>query len=260
MSDRPTPSPLPLGGIPDRVEGSAALPVPKSALAIVAHPDDAEFQCGGTLAAWAAAGCTINHLVLTDGSKGTWDASVDPEALARQRRDEQMEAARRLGSTGKVVILGHPDGELQNTLHVRDQVAYWIRTIAPEIVITHDPWKHYLLHPDHRATGWLALDGVMAARDPLYFGHHGLGPHRVEAVLLFDADQPDHLVDISASLATKIEALLAHESQFVTTHDIDLADPDSTARFRDRVTENARAVGRAGGLDAAEAFKLLDRL
>lgn len=260
MTDAPSPSPLPLGGVPERVEGSIPLPVPTSALAIVAHPDDAEFQCGGTLARWAAAGCAINHLVLTDGSKGTWDASVDPEALATQRRAEQMEAARRLGSTGKVVILGHPDGELQNTLHIRDQVAYWIRTIQPSVVITHDPWKRYLLHPDHRATGWLALDGVIAARDPLYFGHHGLGPHRVDAVLLFDADEPDHLEDISSSLDTKVEALLAHESQFVTTHDIDPSDADSRSRFRDRVIENARAVGRAGGLEAAEAFKLLDRL
>ena len=70
----------------------------------------------------------------------------------------------------------------------------------------------------------------------------------------------DHLVDVSSSIETKVEALLAHESQFVTTHAIDPADPDSRARFRDRVVENARAVGRAGGLEMAEAFKLLDRL
>ena len=55
--------------------------VPRSALAIGAHPDDVEFGAGGTLAKWAAAGCVVHHLVLTDGSKGTWDASADTVAL-----------------------------------------------------------------------------------------------------------------------------------------------------------------------------------
>ena len=57
------------------------LPVPARALAIGAHPDDIEFGCGATLAKWAAAGCDINHLVLTDGSKGTWDPAADTGAL-----------------------------------------------------------------------------------------------------------------------------------------------------------------------------------
>lgn len=72
------------------------LPTPTSALAIGAHPDDVEFGCGATLAKWAAAGCLVHHLVLTDGSKGTWNAPADVAALIATRRHEQRAAARLL--------------------------------------------------------------------------------------------------------------------------------------------------------------------
>ena len=75
---------------------SVDLPTPAVALAVGAHPDDVEFGCGGTLAKWAAGGCVVHHLVLTDGSKGTWDVRADTSALVARRRDEQREAARRL--------------------------------------------------------------------------------------------------------------------------------------------------------------------
>ena len=258
----PTPSPLPVGDLPTGPVTSRDLPVPAVALAIVAHPDDAEFHCGATLAKWAAHGCRINHLVLTDGSKGTWDASADTEALVEQRRREQMEAAARLGSQGKVVMLDHVDGELQATLHVRDQVAYWIRAIGPDVILAHDPWKRYRLHPDHRNAGWLALDGLVAARDPHFFPHHDVGFHRTDAVLLFEAEEPDHVEDVSGFVDTKVNALMAHRSQFVTTHDIPDDDDDGTAAeaFRQKVLAHAAQVGARTGVPAGEAFKALSDL
>jgi LmbE family N-acetylglucosaminyl deacetylase len=259
MTDELTP--LPVGDIPSTAPTSRNLTVPPRALAIVAHPDDAEFQCGGTLAKWAAAGCVINHLVLTDGSKGTWDPEAKSDALVELRRGEQMEAARRLGSTGKVVMLGHTDGELQPTLHIRDQVAYWIRSLQPAVVLTHDPWKRYRLHPDHRNAGWLALDGIVAARDPHYFKHHGLAVHRPDAALLFEADEPDHVEDISGFVDAKVDALLAHTSQFITTHSIpDDDDGTAAARFGERIRDHAALVGAATGVDRGESFKLLTSL
>lgn len=255
------PPPLPVGDLPQTPMSSRNLATPSRALAIVAHPDDAEFQCGGTLAKWAADGCVINHLVLTDGSKGTWDAQQDTDQLVEQRREEQMEAARRLGSIGKVVMLGHVDGELQPTLHVRDQVAYWIRSTRPDVVLAHDPWKRYRLHPDHRNAGWLALDGIVAARDPHYFGHHGLDIHRPECALLFEADEPDHVEDISGFVDMKVDALLAHVSQFVTTHSIPIDDDGSAATlFGERIRDHAAAVGSATGVERGEVFKLLPNL
>jgi LmbE family N-acetylglucosaminyl deacetylase len=257
----PTPSPLPVGDIPTGPVTSRDLPVPAVALAIVAHPDDAEFHCGATLAKWAAHGCRINHLVLTDGSKGTWDAEADTDALIEQRRQEQMEAAARLGSHGKVVMLDHVDGELQPNLHVRDQVAYWIRAIKPDVILAHDPWKRYRLHPDHRNAGWLALDGLVAARDPHFFPHHDVEFHRPHAVLLFEAEEPDHVEDVSGFVDTKVDALMAHRSQFVTTHDIP-DDDDGTAAetFRQKVFAHAAQLGARTGVPAGEAFKALTDL
>src|SRR5262249_52797754 len=89
------------------------LQVPARALAIAAHPDDTEFGCGATLAKWSAAGCVVNHLVCTDGSKGSWDPTTDVDALVATRQDEQRAAAKALGATGEVTFLGEVDGELE---------------------------------------------------------------------------------------------------------------------------------------------------
>ena len=257
----PTPSPLPGGEVPAGPVTSTDLPVPSSALAIVAHPDDAEFHCGATLAKWAAHGCVLNHLVLTDGAKGTWDPDADVDELAQERTREQMEAASLLGSNGKVVMLGHVDGELQPSLHVRDQVAYWIRAIQPDVVLAHDPWKRYRLHPDHRNAGWLALDGVVAARDPHFFRHHDVDVHRTEAILLFEADEPDHVEDVAGFVDAKVRALLAHRSQYVTTHGIPPGDDGTAAEaFRQRVMAQAATIGSRTGVAAGEVFKALTEL
>lgn len=195
------------------------LAVPASALAIGAHPDDVEFGCGATLAKWAAAGCVVHHLVLTDGSKGTWNPDADIDALIETRQREQRDAARRLGGdrAGEVVFLGQVDGELQNSLALRGEVARVIRTLRPQVVLAHDPWKRYRLHPDHREAGLLACDGIVAARDPHFFKDHGLAHHRPEALLLWEADVVDHVESVVGFVETKLHALLAHESQFEST-------------------------------------------
>ncbi|MDZ7733118.1 MAG: PIG-L family deacetylase [Acidimicrobiia bacterium] len=133
---------------------------------MAAHPDDVEFRCGGTLAKWAAAGTEVHHLVLTDGSKGTWDPDHDVAALVALREDEQRTAAAELGATGEVVFLGIVDGELDSDLATRREVTRWIRRLRPDVVLGHDPWRRYRLHPDHRHAGWLTVDAVVAARDP----------------------------------------------------------------------------------------------
>src|SRR5579862_8157011 len=103
------------------------LPVPRSALAVAAHPDDVEFGAGATLAKWAAGGCRIHHLICTDGAKGSWDPDEDIARLVAVRQDEQRAAAQALGGRGDVVFLGWPDGELVAGLRQRWQVAFWIR-------------------------------------------------------------------------------------------------------------------------------------
>jgi len=232
------------------------LPTPSRALAIVAHPDDAEFQCGATFAKWAAQGCVVNHLICTDGAKGTWDAGADTAALVSTRIAEQREAANVLGSTGEVVHLGAVDGELEATLHWRERVAYWIRVLKPDVVLAHDPWRRWRLHSDHRAAGFLACDGVVAARDPHFHTHHDVPHHRPSELLLFETEEPDHFEDVSGYESVKVSALLAHRSQWRSTMSIDDND-DGTQRlaFDAHIREGLRSAGRRCGVVSAEAFR-----
>jgi LmbE family N-acetylglucosaminyl deacetylase len=241
---------------------SVDLPTPGRALAIGAHPDDVEFGCGATLAKWAAAGCVVHHLILTDGSKGSWDPDDDLDALVARRVDEQRDAASALGATGEVVMLGRTDGDLEADRETRAEVARVIRELRPDVVLGHDPWKRYRLHPDHRAAGWLTVDGVVAARDPHFFPEQGLDHHRPSCVLLFEADEPDHAEDVTGFGQAKVDALLRHRSQFRSTMGIATEgavphdDPELVA-FRDRVLGELVDDGRAVGLRQAERFKAI---
>jgi LmbE family N-acetylglucosaminyl deacetylase len=231
-------------------------------LAIGAHSDDVEFGCGGTLAKWAASGAAVHLLVLTDGSKGTWDPDADLAELVATRRREQEAAAAELGVTG-VEILDIPDGELQSGLAERGRVVAVIRQIRPDVVLGHDPWKRYRLHPDHRHAGWLVLDGVVAARDHHYFPEQGLPAHRPERILLFEAEEVDHLERVGPDLEAKVRALLCHHSQWRSTMRIDPEGPDRETEqesFESRVRGEADEAGREAGIGPAEGFKLIDKV
>jgi LmbE family N-acetylglucosaminyl deacetylase len=247
-------------------EASTNLETPGAALAIGAHPDDVEFGCGATLAKWASRGCRIRHLVCTDGSKGTWDAEADTARLVALREQEQREASRRLGGDGEVIFLRRVDGELQSDLKLRGEVALWIRRFRPDVVLGHDPWKRYRLHPDHRNAGFAATDGIVAARDPHFFPEHHLPPHRPSALLLWEADEPDHAEDIRGFDQVKLHALMAHRSQFRSTMKIAWAradgetDDDQLRAFKERLDHRHREAGSAFGWQQAEAFKLLTNL
>jgi len=244
---------------------SLNLGVPEVALAIGAHPDDVEFGCGATLAKWAASGCVVHHLVCTDGSKGSWDPSTDVAELVVTRQAEQRAAAAALGATGDCVFLGWPDGELESGLRQRWEVAYWIRRLEPTVVIGHDPWKRYRLHPDHRHAGLLAVEGVVAARDPHFFPEQALPHHRPSALLLFEADAPDHVEDVSGFADHKLAALHSHTSQLLSTMHIDPgAEPtvvESQKRaFDDRIRARLADHGALEGVAQGEAFKLISEL
>jgi LmbE family N-acetylglucosaminyl deacetylase len=235
------------------------LPVPRRVLAIGAHPDDVEFGCGATLAKWSAAGTHAELLVLTDGSKGTWDAASDLDALVATRENEQRDAARAMG-VETVRFLGLVDGELDSGLGNRARVCAAIRAARPDVLLGHDPWKRYRLHPDHRHAGFLTVDGLVAARDPQFFPDAG-APHRPSCLLLFEAEEPDHYESIEPFLPTKVAALLSHRSQWRSTMRIDRDAPDADRQrdaFASRVREVATHAGVDAGVGAAEAFKRID--
>ena len=248
------------GQPPLRVTGNPwtrGLPTPSSALAIGAHPDDVEFGAGGLLAKWAAAGCVVHHLICTDGSKGTWDPAADLVSLAAAREVEQRDASRRLAgaSAGEVRFLRYTDGELPSDLDARARVAEVIRELRPAVVLGHDPWKRYRLHPDHRHAGLLACEGIVAARDPHFFPDLGPAEHRPDLLMLFEADEPDHVEDVSAFVETKLDALLEHTSQFEST--MKATGAAELDAFGDRIRRQLAESGEPFGLDAAELFKVI---
>jgi LmbE family N-acetylglucosaminyl deacetylase len=237
---------------------TANLRSPNVALAVGAHPDDIEFGCGGTLAKWAAAGCRVHLAVLTDGSKGTWDPEQDESELVRIRQEEQRAAARVLGATD-VTFFGHRDGELQNGEPERRQVVELIRSLQPDVLLGHDPWRRYRLHPDHRHAGFIVTDGVVAARDPLFYPGL-LAAHRPAELLLWEADEPDHDEEIGEGFDRKLAALLTHHSQFRSTMGIsgDPGQKDGDIEgFEVRVRRFAIQNGERSGMALAESFRRL---
>jgi LmbE family N-acetylglucosaminyl deacetylase len=222
---------------------------PRVVLAVGAHPDDAEFACSGTLFKWAQQGCAIHYLVCTGGDKGSKDLAMTTARLVAIRQAEQKEAARRVG-VQNVLFLGQPDGEFEPSLRNRERIATVIREVRPDVLMTHDPWRRYQLHPDHRAVGICTLDAMVAARDHLFFPHlfeSGLAPHAVHEILLFGTDDANAWTDVSAVFDAKLHALRAHESQVAHL-------PDLEQRIHDR----ARLMGQAHGLDLAEEFHRIE--
>ncbi len=221
------------------------------AMVVFAHPDDAEFGCGGTVARWVSEGVEIVYVVATDGSKGSADPAMSPERLIAMRRQEQRKAADVLG-VKDVVFLDYPDGYLEHTLALRKDITRAIRRFRPERLITMAPYRafsvsSYVNHPDHLAVGDSALAAVYpTARDRLTFPEliaEGLEPHVVREVYVMGTDSPDTWVDIEQTLAKKIEALVQHSSQIRSQETFD------------RVRNRARETAQGHDMQYAECFK-----
>jgi LmbE family N-acetylglucosaminyl deacetylase len=188
----------------------------KTILVVQAHPDDADFYCGATVARFASKGARVIYLVCTDGSKGTQDAQMQPERLAQIRREEQIASNCILGVT-ETRFLGFPDLECPQGTALREKLVREYRTIRPDILMTFDPWKFYELHPDHTAVGHEALYARLAAKMPLSFQEHlheGLRQIDDHEILLFKTDNPDTWYEAEGFLDVKRKALLCHKSQF----------------------------------------------
>jgi LmbE family N-acetylglucosaminyl deacetylase len=159
---------------------------------------------------------------------------------------------------GEVRFLGAVDGELSADRALVGEVARAIRELRPDVVLGHDPWKRYRLHPDHRAAGFLVCDAVVAARDPHFFREHRVAHHRPRTLLLWEADRPGHVEDVAGHLDRKLAALEAHASQFEST--MKATDDSGLAAFRDRVRARAAELGAPHGLAAAEVFAAISDL
>jgi len=201
--------------------GNNHIYVPESAMAIVAHPDDIDFSCAGTLARWAQAGCRVSCLLCTSGDVGIAEPGMTREKAAKIRENEAREAARIIGAT-EIVFLREPDGLLQPTLELRRRLVREIRRFKPEVIVTGDPtvvWSRgdYINHPDHRAAATAALDATFpAAGQPNLFEEfekEGFTAHKVRKVYVTSWGEAEVYVNIESTIDLKVNALRAHKSQ-----------------------------------------------
>ena len=225
------------------------------AMVVVAHPDDAEFGCSGTVARWCSEGVEVVYVLCTDGSKGSSDPEMTSARLTAIRRREQEAAARVLG-VKHVAFLDYPDGYLVPSLELRRDIAREIRRHRPQIVICQNPVRTLATgrgaaHPDHLAAGEATLSAVFpTARDRLTFPElleEGLEPHKVSEVLIAASDAADYWIDISGAIETAIEALSQHASQVGAR----------TEQLGVRMREWRRHNGAPRGMQYAEGFKRL---
>jgi LmbE family N-acetylglucosaminyl deacetylase len=191
------------------------------AMVIVAHPDDCEFMCAGTVAQWAARGVEVTYVIITNGEKGTDDPEMTRERLIATREQEERAAAHILG-VKEVAFLHYPDGELVATLALRRDLAREIRRYRPDAVIVGDPSRRfygsdYINHPDHRAAAEAALDAIFpTAGNRLFFPEllaEGFQPHSVREVYVSGSVDADTKIDISDTIHLKRAALKEHRSQ-----------------------------------------------
>ncbi len=223
----------------------------KRGMVVVAHADDAEWGCAGTVAKLCAAGWEMVYVLCTDGSKGIDDPEISSDELVRIRQQEQTNAGRVLGLR-EVVFLGYEDAMLQPSLELRRDITRAIRRYRPDLLICQNPVRDlvgrgYLGHPDHFAAGEAALAAVYpTARDRLTFPEllaEGLEPHRVREVWVMDRENADQYVDVTEHIETAVAALCAHASQ--------VAPEDADQHLKNW----RREIGAAVGFPYAEAFK-----
>ncbi|MEM7345436.1 MAG: PIG-L deacetylase family protein [Chloroflexota bacterium] len=194
---------------------------PKSAMAILAHPDDIEFGCAGTVARWVKAGATIAYVLVTSGDVGIAEPGMTKAQAAEIRERESVAAAKVVG-VEDVTFLRVPDGMVENNLALRKRLVREIRRFQPEVILTDDPTIVYtprggVNHPDHRAVGMGVLDAVFpASGQPNLFeelAEEGLTAHKVRKVYLQARGEGNEFVNITDTIDLKIEALMKHESQ-----------------------------------------------
>ncbi len=218
-------------------------------LVISAHPDDADLGSGGSIARWAGEGATVRVVVVTNGDKGTKDEILSPHRLAEVREAEQRSSMEVLGAA-EVIFLRHRDGELRETGVLDHQLGLLIRYFTPDAVVTHDPHRLYMIHPDHRLTGLSAWRAIVAARDHLYLPEMtaiGLSAHHTKNLLLTYPEQANYFVDIGGTFERKVTAISCHKSQ--------IKDSET---LRQRLQEWAERWGAQGGMAKAEGFHRIE--
>lgn len=192
----------------------------------MAHPDDVDVFWAGTMALLTSEKKRVFVVVVTNGARGSRQNKIPEEKLALQRASEQINALKEVGVPKEnFATLNYKDGEAENNMVLIGKIAYYIRKIKPDLVVTHDPRDFYgtfenetgyINHKDHRITGVSTLDAIYPfSRDLSFFPEHArkkITPHTVMEVLLTGDNNVK--IDVSRVIDKKKKALLAHKSQF----------------------------------------------
>ena len=226
-------------------------------MVVVAHPDDAEFMCSGSVARWTREGRRVSYVLCTNGDKGSDDPEKTPEILAPLRQAEQRAACAVLG-VEDVTFLGYPDGMLANMLELRKDLVRQIRRLRPDALVCNDPTRRffagrYINHPDHRAAGDAALDAAFpSARDYHVYPdliEQGLMPHKIKHIYISSpSEEADVHFDIASVLDMKVRALHQHRSQM-------RGRTEDSPEALEMVQRMARYSAGESGLEYAEAFR-----
>ncbi len=226
-------------------------------LVIGAHPDDCEVRVGGTACLWARAGHRVRFVSATDG--GTGHHRIGGIELVRRRAAEAARAAEILGVESEILPIGN--GRIVPSLEYRGMFIRMIRRFRPDLIITHRPWDY---HPDHRNTSLLVQDSAYLVTVPNNCPETPALDYN--PVIAYMADrfekpcpfQADLVIDVTAVMDTKLDALHAHTSQMYEWIPFNqgIADevPAGDAERR------AWLAGRRGRFDADLAERLRTRL
>jgi LmbE family N-acetylglucosaminyl deacetylase len=216
-------------------------------LAVVAHPDDAEYFCAGTLARAERDGAAIGICVLCKGDRG--QPATPVANLAAVRRTEMAAAAKLLGA---VLLRGEfGDGRLIDGAPQRKRLIGIYRRFRPTLVLAH--WKEDY-HSDHRAAGALAEAATWYCASA---GHRTRAPALDCQPALWWMDtmnmtgfEPGFFVDVSDQIDLKHRLLACHQSQLRRSGDGDFAP------LEEQMMRQAQARGAQAGVAAAEAFRV----
>lgn len=227
---------------------------PKRALVIVAHPDDVEYFCGGTLAKWILNGCKVTYVITSSGDKGSDDPKEDNNKLRIIRENEQVASAKIIG-VEDVVFLGYMDSELSfaDPKKLRGEFVRQIRRTQAEVVLTHDPLVRLVKqHPDHRFVGQITMDACfpISSVGQCYKEQilvDGLTICQPDYLLLFGTDLANYWENIEETLEIKIKSLQEHTSQQNAFH----------GGIENRLRWKAKSIGQSKGINAAEEFLLV---
>lgn len=228
----------------------------RTVLVVMAHPDDAELTCGGSIARWSREGDRVMLVIATDGARGGKDRDPNAARMSEIRRQEAESAATVLG-VAEILFLGFSDGELVDDESLRGTLVEQIRRLRPDVAVAMDPLSviqgnAYINHRDHRMLGMAFLDALYPeASSPGYFPEQlerGLLPQKVPELLLVNSDQANHWIDVSDTLDVRFDALRRHVSQIALW-------PENGEAIVRQQRELAAVRGIEHGVRYAEVFR-----